>query len=104
MDRENHFLPKSKLNTFMSTYGNERLSPEVSLNLQNLSEKFLSDVINRTILFTKHRGSDEITSDDILFTVEKEFDFSFGNRQIRNVKNLPTDEHKEKMAEISKNK
>lgn len=104
MDREHHFMPKSKLSAFVSTLGNEKITSDVSTSMQNLAEKFVSDIINRTILFTKHRGSEEITSEDIFFTVEKEFDFAFGVHQIRQTKNKPAEEHKEKLAEISKSK
>lgn len=104
MDRENHFLPKSKLLELINTISSERLEKEVTKNLQNYAEKFTSDVISRSILFSKHRGSNTVESEDILFTVEKEFDYNFGTRQISNVVNLPTDEHKERMAELSRHK
>ncbi|KAM0675594.1 hypothetical protein GVAV_000961 [Gurleya vavrai] len=104
MERENHFVPKSKINNLLTQLSKEKITPEANANLQNLCEKFVSDVINRAMMFAKHRGSDEVTSDDILFTAEKEFDYSFGIRQIKQNKNVPLDEHKEKMAEISKGK
>lgn len=104
MDREHHFLPKSKLSSFTNTINNEKMTGDVSMSIQNLSEKFVSDIINRTVLFTKHRESEEITAEDIYFTAEKEFDYAFGLRQIRQTKNKPLEEHKEKLAEISKSK
>lgn len=104
MDRENHFVPKSKILRLIDQISKERVEKDVSRNIQNYAEKVVNDVINRSAMIAKHKQSDIITSDDILFTVEKEFDFSFGNRVIRNTRNQPLEEHKEKVADISKQK
>ncbi|EJW02841.1 hypothetical protein EDEG_02782 [Edhazardia aedis USNM 41457] len=104
MDRENFFIPKQKMVDLFNRNNKEKIEKEVIQGMQMFSEKFVSDILNRTILFTKHRGSNIITSEDILFTVEKEFDYSFGGRFIKGSKSLPTDDHVEKMAEISRQK
>lgn len=104
MDRENHFTPKSKILQLINQISTERLEKEVTKNIQNYAEKFVGDVVNRSSMIAKHKQSDIVTSDDILFTVEKEFDFSFGSRVIKSANNAPLEEHKEKLAEISKQK
>jgi hypothetical protein len=71
-------------------------------NLQLFSEKYISDLINRTYLISRHRGNDVILPEDILFTLEKEFDYSFGNREVQNIRKTPTNEHIDKLAEISR--
>lgn len=104
MDREKHFLPKSKLFDFINTISKEKLEKDVAENIQNFAEKFLSDIINRSAVLARHKGNDTITKEDVTLLVEKELDYSFGNRIISGVKNPINDDHKEKLADISKNK
>ncbi|KAF7684338.1 Transcription initiation factor TFIID subunit 12 [Astathelohania contejeani] len=100
-DNEKHFMPKTKLKKLNPSY---RIDQDVLAILQQFSEKFIGDIINRTHLITKHRGADTMTADDIMFTIEKEFDYSFGNRSIITQKKPPTIEHVEKMIDINKQK
>lgn len=98
MSIENHFLcPKKFLKVV-----NKKMDKEVIKNMQLLTEKFLSDIINRSALLCKHKGKEAIDNSDICFVIEKDFDYSFGAREIQESGKLPSNEHVERMAEISR--
>jgi histone H3/H4 len=104
MNSEDHFLPKMKIMELVSQISQERMEKEVVSGIQAFSEKFLSDILNRTCLISRHRGNDMVLPEDILFTVEKEFDYSFGSREICDAGRVPTSEHIERIAEIHRQK
>ncbi|TBU08905.1 putative subunit A of transcription initiation factor TFIID [Hamiltosporidium magnivora] len=105
MDNDSHFLPKQKILSLNSLIKvNNKIDQDVLNNLQQFSEKFVSDILNRTYLVTKHRQSDVITSNDIMFVVEKEFDYSFGQRTHFPYNSVPSTEHTDRIAEVSKHK
>ncbi|ADM11143.1 putative transcription initiation factor TFIID subunit TAF12-like protein [Encephalitozoon intestinalis ATCC 50506] len=98
MNIEHHFLCPKKLLKLC----NKKIDKDVIRNLQLLTEKFLSDIIHRSALLCKHKGKNIVDNGDIRFIIEKDFDYSFGGREIQGSKSLPTSEHLERMAEISR--
>jgi histone H3/H4 len=99
MNSENHFLCPKKLVRLLK---HSRIDKDVIRNTQLLAEKFLTDIINRTALLSKHKGKDAIDAADISFVVERDFDYSFGGREEYGVRRLPADEHIDRIAEISR--
>lgn len=98
MNIDHHFLCPKKLVRMT----NKKMDKEVIKSTQLLTEKFLLDIISRSSILCKHKGKDVIDTEDLAFVVEKDFDYSFGIREILNMKNLPTNEHVERMGEISR--
>ncbi|CAD25179.1 TRANSCRIPTION INITIATION FACTOR TFIID 20/15kDa SUBUNIT [Encephalitozoon cuniculi GB-M1] len=98
MSIEHHFLCPKKLLKLC----NKKIDKDVIRNLQLLTEKFLSDIIHRSALLCKHKGKSTVDNTDIRFVIEKDFDYSFGTREIQGTTSLPTAEHLERMAEISR--
>ena len=80
------------------------MDPEVVKCMQNYAEKVITDIINRSSLLTRHTEKDVIDAAEISIIVEKDFDFSFGLRTLLEETVLPTNEHIEKVAEISRQK
>lgn len=97
---ENHFLPSDKL----QKASKRKIEPDVIKSVQNYAEKILTDIINRSSLLSKHNGKDLIDASDISVVIEKDFDYSLGLRAILEEQNLPTNEHTERIAEISRQK
>ena len=105
MDAENHFLSPKKLQRFLKLCNKDagtKIDHEVVKNLQQLIEKFLSDIIHRSALLSKHKGKNIIERSEIQLIIEKDFDYSFGAREILGSNSMPSNEHIEKMAEISR--
>ncbi|KAH9411995.1 hypothetical protein HK407_02g04430 [Ordospora pajunii] len=105
MDAEHHFLCPKKLQKFLKLCNKNmvtKMDNEVVKNLQLLIEKFLSDIIHRSALLCKHKGKSIIEKSEIQLIIEKDFDYSFGAREIQGSSNVPSNEHTEKMAEISR--
>lgn len=100
MNIENHFLPQEKL----SKYTNKKIDFEVVKNLQSFSEKVLTDILNRSALLARHADKDIIDAEEISIVIEKDFDYSFGHRSIFPDRQMPTNEHIERMAELSRQK
>lgn len=97
---DNHFLPQENLQKVSKT----KLDPEVVKCIQSYAEKVITDIINRSSLLTRHADRDMIDATDISVIVEKDFDFSFGLRSLLEETTLPSNEHIEKVAEISRQK
>lgn len=97
---DNHFLPSDKI----QKASGKKLDPEVIKSTQSYAEKILIDIINRSALLSKHNDSDVIDVSEISVVVEKDFDFSFGLRNILEEQNGPANEHIERIAEISRQK
>ena len=97
---DNHFLPQENLQKISKT----KIDPEVVKCIQSYAEKVITDIINRSSLLTRHAERDMIDATDISVIVEKDFDFSFGLRNLLEESTLPTNEHIEKIAEISRQK
>lgn len=98
MNIEHHFLCPKRLLRLC----NKKVDKDVVRNLQLLTEKFLSDIIHRAALLCKHKAKNIVDSSDIRFVIEKDFDYSFGGREIQGATSLPAGEHVERMAEISR--
>jgi hypothetical protein len=98
MNIEHHFLCPKKFSKLSKT----KVDNDVIKSTQLLCEKFLLDIISRSSTLCKHKGKEIIDTDDISFVVEKDFDYSFGIREITNVKHLPSNEHIERLGEISR--
>lgn len=98
MNIENHFLEPKKLSKLV----NKKMDKEVIKNVQLLSEKFLLDIINRASMLCRHKGKSVIDTSEVSFVVEKDFDYSFGTREIINMNQMPSNEHIEKMAELTR--
>ncbi|KRH93645.1 putative Histone-fold protein [Pseudoloma neurophilia] len=94
--------PKEKLINLVKETTETPMDREVLLRLHQFSKKFITDILTRASNIAEHRNSNVITDKDIFFVVEKEFDFIFGESEISDVKNLPSNEHVEKMAELSR--
>jgi len=95
---DSHFLPADNLLKIT----NKKMDNEVIRNTQSYAEKVITDIINRSALLSRHVDKDVIEPTEISIVVEKDFDFSFGLRNIFEETNQPTGEHIERMAEISK--
>ena len=95
---ENHFFPQENLQKLSKT----KMDPEVVKSMQSYAEKVITDIINRAGLLAKHGNKDVIGSEEIRIIVERDFDFSYGMRTVMDEPNLPTNEHTEKTAEISR--
>lgn len=97
---DGHFLPISNL----LRVTNKKMDNDVARGMQNYAEKIITDIINRSALLARHVDKDVIDAQEISIVVEKDFDYSFGLRNIFEEKNTPTSEHIERMAEISRQK
>jgi hypothetical protein len=93
-----HFLPQDNLQKLSKT----KIDPDVVKSMQGYAEKVITDLINRSSLLARHANKEIIDADELMIIVEKDFDYSFGNRSTMEEPNLPTDEHIEKTAEISR--
>ena len=100
MNSDSHFLPPENL----VKVTNKKIDFDVIKNTQSYSEKVITDIINRSALLVRHADSDTIDVAEISIIVEKDFDYSFGLRNILVEKNLPSNEHVERMAELSRQK
>lgn len=100
MNQDEHFLPQEKL---LKATG-KKIDFEVVKNIQGFSEKIITDIIYRSALLAKHKDGDVIDASEIAMVIEKNFDYSFGMRSLYSDKPLPSNEHTEKMAELSKQK
>lgn len=98
MNLDKHFLDGKKLSNLV----NKKMDKEVIKNLQLLSEKFILDIINRSSMLCRHKGKSVIDTAEVPFVVEKDFDYSFGVREITNTNQVSASEHIEKMAELSR--
>ncbi|WUR03311.1 transcription initiation factor TFIID subunit 12 (TAF12) [Vairimorpha necatrix] len=98
MNIENHFIDAKKLLKLT----NKRMEKDVIKNVQLLSEKFILDIINRASMLCRHKGKSVLDTSEVSFVVEKDFDYSFGTREIMNMNPQPSNEHIEKMAELSR--
>lgn len=94
--------PRDKLLDLIKETTDVPVDREVVLRLHQFSKKFISDILTRASHLTEHKNNKVITDKDIFFVVEKEFDYLFGESDLFYYKNLPDDEHVEKMAELSK--
>ncbi|KAM0680250.1 hypothetical protein GINT2_001635 [Glugoides intestinalis] len=97
---ENHFLSSEKL----SKSTGKKVDPDVVKGMQAYAEKAITDVLNRAALLSRHAGKDIIDASDISIVIEKDFDFSFGMRSLFDESHMPSNEHVERIAEISRQK
>lgn len=97
---DNHFLPINNL----LRVTNKRMDNDVARNTQSYAEKIITDIVNRSALLARHADKDVIDASEISIVVEKDFDYSFGLRSIFEETGLPTNEHIERVAEISRQK
>lgn len=102
--KETIITPKEKLIEFISKYTATPVDREVLVRLHLFSKKFIGDVISRAALLAEHKGNGTITGNEIFHVVEKEFDYVFGDSDLCEKKNLPHQEHTEKMADLSRHK
>ncbi len=100
MNYEGHFLPPEKLVKLTK----KKMDFEVVKNLQSFTEKIITDILNRASLLTRHKNSDIIEAKEISIIVEKDFDYTFGIRTIGNTSKPSSNDHVEKMAELSRQK
>jgi histone H3/H4 len=97
-DEDFHFLPAENL----LKVTNKKMENDVIKNTQLYAEKVITDIINRASLLTKHADKDVIDASEISIMVEKDFDYSFGLREIYKEANLPTSEHNDRSAEVNR--
>jgi len=95
-----HFLPQEKLVKLT----NKRIDTEAVRNIQTFTEKIITDIINRSALLARHNNNTVIGAKEISIIIEKDFDYSFGQRALLGEKNLPSSEHVDRLAELSKQK
>lgn len=95
---EGHFLPPDKLQKATG----KKIDQDVVKNIQAYAEKIITDIINRSTLLARHCERDTIDASEISVVVEKDFDYSFGLRSILEEAGTPSNEHVERMAEISR--
>lgn len=95
---DSHFLSPEKLQKIAG----RKIEYDVAKGIQSYAEKIITDIINRSTLLSRHYEKDIIDASEISVVVEKDFDYSFGLRNILEETNTPTNEHIEKIAEISR--
>lgn len=100
MEEDQHFMPAENL----LKVTNKKLESDVIRNTQLYAEKVISDILVRASLLTRHVDKDTIDVSEISIVVEKDFDYSFGLRALYEESNLPTTEHVDRLAEISRHK
>lgn len=100
--KEITIVPKSKLQHVIKDITKLPFDREVITKLQQFSKKFVSDVVTRSAFISEHKNTNVITSNEIFYIVEKEFDYCFGDREILKSEKTPAAEHTEKMAELSR--
>ncbi|KAI5149674.1 transcription initiation factor TFIID subunit 12 [Enteropsectra breve] len=96
----NHFVIPEKL----AKLAKRKIDHETMLNTQSFAEKIITDIVTRSALLAKHTQNNVIDIAEISLIVEKDFDYSFGTRVILPEKNLPTNDHIERMGELSRQK
>lgn len=104
LPKETIITPRDKLQNMISDVTKQPFDREVINRLQQFSRKFINDVMTRSALLAEHKNLNIITSEEIFHVVEKEFDYSFGDRDILNANKHPAVEHIDKMAELSRHK
>lgn len=97
---DSHFLPADNLLKVTK----KKIDNDVIRNIQLYSEKVISDLINRSALLAKHVEKDIIDVSEISIIAEKDFDYSLGLRSIYEDTKLPSQEHLDRMAELSRQK
>ncbi|ELA41594.1 uncharacterized protein VICG_01342 [Vittaforma corneae ATCC 50505] len=98
MPMDNHFLSSEKLQKITG----KKAEHDVVKGIQSYAEKIITDIINRSALLSRHYEKDVIDASEISVVAEKDFGCSFGLRSILQEANAPTNEHVEKIAEISR--
>lgn len=93
-------IPRKKLVENLHKISDEKIDSEVVGAMQRFAEKMVTDIVNRACLIAKHGGQEFLSSDDISFIIEKDFDYCFGRRKIDKTTLLPTEGHNTKVAEI----
>ncbi|ELQ76607.1 putative Histone-fold protein [Trachipleistophora hominis] len=102
--KETVITPRDKLQNLINDTTEQPFDREVINRMQQFSRKFINDVLTRSALLSEHKNIGAITSEEIFYVVEKEFDFCFGDREILNTQKTPAVEHIDKMAELSRHK
>jgi hypothetical protein len=95
---DDHFLIPERLMRLTE----KKMDKDVVKNIQTFTDKILNDILNRAALLSRHIESDTVGAEEISIVIEKNFDYSFGQRILFPSSHLPTDKHTGSMAEISK--
>lgn len=101
---EKAVVPRKKLVENLQKISAEKIDSEVINLLQKFSEKMVTDIVNRACLISKHKGQEFLNAEDVLFIVEKDFDYSFGRKRVDRSVKLPTEDHNTKVSEIRSSK
>lgn len=56
IDPEQHFIPRTKLQKLVKATISDKCDREFIIALQFFSEKFVSDIVNRSNIIAKHAG------------------------------------------------
>lgn len=102
--KENAIVSKEKLHNLILLVTKTPVDRDVLLRLQQFSKKFISDIVTRSALLAEHRNASSISSDDIFYIVEKEFDYIFGDSELNDIRRPAHSEHIDRMAELSRHK
>ena len=101
---EKTIVSKKKLVESLQKNSPEKIDGDVIALVQKFAEKMVTDIVTRACLISKHKNQDFLSSEDISFIIEKDFDYAFGKKKINRNVMLPTEEYNSKIAEIRSNK
>lgn len=75
MEERAQLIPSSKLMGYLSLIDDkeEKIDKETSTILSQFTEKYINDILTRAALLAKHKGSQVVTSEEVKFVLEKEF-------------------------------
>ncbi|KCZ77804.1 hypothetical protein H311_01179, partial [Anncaliia algerae PRA109] len=81
-NEDKSLIPKKNLLNLLTKHSNMKIEPEVTLQLQRFGEKMLIDVLSRASMLTKLKKKEIMTIEDVEFIFEKEFDYTFGKKEV----------------------
>ncbi|KAH9386775.1 uncharacterized protein NEMAJ01_1671 [Nematocida major] len=75
MDERAQLIPAAKLISHLALIDKEEKIDKKSIAiLSQFTEKYISDILTRSALLAKHKGSQVVTGAEVKFILEKEFD------------------------------
>ncbi|OAG29645.1 transcription initiation factor TFIID subunit 12 [Nematocida displodere] len=76
MEEKTQLVSTKRLQALLSCIDKEeKLDKEAAQIISQFTEKYISDILCRAALITKHKGNQAISGDDIKFVLETEFDY-----------------------------
>lgn len=76
MEEKTQLVPTKKLLELLEQLGpEEKMDKETISVISQFTEKYINDILSRAALLAKHRNSKVVTTGDVKFVLEKEFDY-----------------------------